>query len=137
MQQARVYPRRQEEPTVLGPVQIEIHRVTDPKWHLIRVAVDRGHEFVRRVDAVDGLAQVKSQVLAATAALAPDIGNPRRPRHDRDTDAGSEPVHAWENRVFANEGDGPSGVFRGEPKFVHDGAKVRVDVEACGRTWRG
>src|ERR1700738_3301902 len=31
------------------------------------------------VDTVDGLAQVKAQVLAAAAALAPDIGNPRRP----------------------------------------------------------
>jgi len=85
----------------------------------------------------DGLAQVEGKVLTASAALAPDIGNPRRARHDRDTDAGSEPVHARENRVFANECDGASGVFGTESELGHHGAEARVDVEACSRLWCG
>ena len=118
LQQARVGPRRQEEPTVLGPVQVEIHRVTEPKWHLIGVAVDCGHEFVPGVDAVDRLAQVKGQVLTAAGALAPDVGNPCRRGHDRDTDGCPEPMHAREDRVFANEGDFAAGVFGRQSELV-------------------
>jgi hypothetical protein len=47
------------------------------------------------------------------------------------------PMQARENRIFADEGDGASGVFGGEPDFVHDGAELRVDVEARSRLWCG
>ncbi len=67
------------------------------------VAVDRGHEFVHRVDAVDGLAQVQAQVLANAAAVAPDVGDARGPGHDRDADARPKPIHTRENRIFSNE----------------------------------
>jgi len=59
---------------------------------------------------VDCLAQVKGQVLAAASALAPDVGNPGRRGHDRDTDGCPEPVHAREDRVFADEGDSAAAV---------------------------
>src|SRR6202007_2618575 len=123
--------RRQEPAAVLGPVQVEPHRVADEIWHLQGVAVDSGHEFVHGGDAVDSLAHVEAQVLPAAAALAPDIGYPGGPGHDRDTDAGSEPVHGRKNRILANEGYCASGVFGGESKLVHDGAELRVDGEAC------
>ena len=60
---------------------------------------------------MDGLAQVKGQVLTATGALAPDIGYPRSTGHDRDADARPEAMHAREDRVFAYEGDFAAGVF--------------------------
>ena len=135
VQQARVGPRRQEEPAVLGLVQVEPHRVADEIWQLVGVAVDRGHEFVHRVDAVDGLAQVQAQVLAAAAALTPDIGDARRPGHDRDTDARPKPMHARENRIFANESYCAAGVFGRQSEIAHDRAEMRVDVEACRHGW--
>ena len=80
---------------------------------------------------MDGLAQVKGQVLTAAGALAPDIGYPRRPGHDRDANARPEPMHAREDRVFADEGDFAAGVFGRQSELVHHGAELRVDVEAC------
>jgi hypothetical protein len=79
---------------------------------------------------VDCLAQVKGQVLTAAGALAPDIGNPGRSSHDRDTDARPEAMHAREDRVFADEGDFAAGVFGRQSELVHHGAELRVDVEA-------
>ena len=79
---------------------------------------------------MDGLAQVKGQVLTAAGALAPDIGYPRRPGHERDADARPEPMHTRDDRVFADERDFAAGVFGRKSELVHHGAKLRVDVEA-------
>src|ERR1700758_3729657 len=75
------------------------------------------------------LRRVQGQVLAAAAALAPDVGDPGRPGHDRDTDARPEPMHGREDRVFADKGDAAAGVLRGQSEAVHHRAKLRVDVE--------
>jgi hypothetical protein len=84
---------------------------------------------------VDGLAQVQGQVLAAAAALAPDVGDPGRPGHDRDGDARPEPMLGREERVFTDEGDAAAGVLGGQSEVVHHRAELRVDVKAS-RTLR-
>jgi hypothetical protein len=111
VQEAGVSARRQEEPAVLGLIQIKPHRVAQEKGQLIGIAVDRRHELVQRIDAVDGLAKVEAQVLANAAALTPDVRDPRRPGHDRDADARPEPMYGRENRILANESYCAASVF--------------------------
>ena len=73
----------------------------------------RGHLPVQRrvpegagIDGVHGLAQVEVEVLRRATPMAMEGDRRDGPGHERDADAGAEPVRRRHDRILSGEGDG-------------------------------
>jgi hypothetical protein len=55
---------------------------------------------------VHGLAQVEMEILRRAAPMAVESHCRHRPGHERDADAGPEPVGGRHDRILSGEGDG-------------------------------
>ena len=137
--QMRVDGRGHDPATVSRAVGRHQERVVEHERVRSWLAVQRRVPEGAWVDGVHGLAQVEVEVLGRSASM-PVKGDRRHgPGHERDADAGPEPVCGRHDRILPGEGDGGSGLRPGETDVrqqVVEGferiERGRFEVVRCG-----
>ena len=133
--------RRYHDPaTIPGAVGDDGERVVEQQGVGGRLPVQRRMPKGSRVDGVHGLAQVELEVLCGSTPVPVERDGRDCARHERNADAGPEPVCGGQDGVLSGEGDGAAGLCPGEAdvreqivESVHGIEVGRLGGRSCAR----